>query len=128
LKIHKARHTLDAQNITGFLIVGDFNFDDINWPDCANVGPGPGYNFIKTLDNNFIYQNVKEKTFQTDDESLTNTLDLILTENVNRIPEISYMPPLGNIKKAHLVLNWRYNLANNIETTKNCFKNTKKII
>ena len=61
-----------------------------------------------------MVQNVDKKTFQMDFGLLTNTLALVLTESNERIPEIEYKPPLGNISKAHLVLEWRYNLSNQI--------------
>lgn len=68
---------IDSKKFTGLLIAGDFNFNEIEWPDCENLAPGPGLDFKEILEDNFITQNVNIKTFQIDDGILSNTLDLV---------------------------------------------------
>ncbi|RNA37818.1 RNA-directed DNA polymerase from mobile element jockey-like [Brachionus plicatilis] len=40
-------------------------------------------------------------------------LDLVITEDQNRIYTISYGPPLGVVKQGHLTLSWNYELKTN---------------
>ena len=68
--------------------------------------------FKENIDEKCIYQSVNFKTFQKSENELTNTLDLIFTENSERIAELIASPPLGNIEKAHLVLKWNFILKN----------------
>lgn len=106
---------LDQKKINGFLIVGDFNFGDISWHDDEVLPFGPSYKFKENLEDNFIFQNIEKKTFQTEDGKFSNILDLVLTESNSRIYEIGYNPPLGNINKSHLVLTWAYKLNSSVK-------------
>ena len=119
LGISRAKKLVDSKKFTGLLIAGDFNYWQIEWPGCENLPPGPALNFKDMLDDNFITQHVQVPTFQIDDGLPSNTLDLVLTENFNRIPGIEVDHPLGNIAKAHLILKWRYYLNNQVECNAN---------
>ena len=102
--------------ISGFLIKGDFNYGEIRWPDAIGLDSGSAKTFKDGLDNNFIKQFVEEKTFQTEEGKLSNILDLVLAESDERIHEIRTGPPLGEITKAHLTLEWSFFL--NVNSSK----------
>ena len=128
LEISRAKKLIDSKKFTGLLIAGDFNYWEIDWPDCNHIPLGSAHNFKDTLDDNYIIQNVNVKTFQTGDGSPSNILDLVLTDSSDRIPTIEVGPPLGNINKAHMVLKWKFYLRNKVgvEKGENPFKETKK--
>jgi hypothetical protein len=56
----------------------------------------------------FMHQNVLLPTFQVSFESERNLLDLILSENGNRINCLEHLPPLGGISHGHHVLRFNY--------------------
>ena len=66
---------------------------------------------MESVEESGLIQNISFKTFQDGDGNLTNTLDLLFTDSINRVDSVEDSPPLGgNISKAHLVLSWKYNL------------------
>ena len=71
------------------LITGDFNYGDIEWDESlqGNLLSNCSKNkeFLESVEESGVFQNVKCRTFQTNDGKLTNTLDLIFTESENRI-------------------------------------------
>jgi len=78
------------------LICGDFNLKDITWLDhCGNSTNHCIEPFLDMIDNLFLFQHVTEPTRyrSTDTPSL---LDLVFTNELNMINDISYSPPLGN--------------------------------
>ena len=82
--------------------------------------------FLESVEESGVYQNVNCKTFQTSDGNLTNTLNLIFTDSENRIDVVQAGPPLGvELRKAHLVLSWDFNLrtilGENLEYKKSKF-------
>ena len=92
------------------LVVGDFNFGNICW-----AGDGLAFEassndihkdnaFIDMLNDAFLHQSVTEPTFQTVPGDLCGILDLIISENDDRVAELVHLPPLGALKKGHLVL------------------------
>ena len=88
------------------LIVGNFNYGDIIWDESgqSSLSTNSEKEFKENIDEKCIFQNVHFKTFQKSELELSNTLDLIFTEDSERITELVAGPPLGNIEKAHLVL------------------------
>ena len=67
------------------ILVGDFNHPDLVWTSeggkCHSNRLASANDFLDTISSNFIIQNVYEPTFGN------NILDLILTEQPNRIFE-----------------------------------------
>jgi hypothetical protein len=49
----------------------------------------------------FIYQNVLLPTFQVSFGSVSNLLDLVLSESNNRIDCLKHLPPLGGFEHGH---------------------------
>ena len=99
------------------MITGDFNYGDIEWDESLQgnllSNCSKHKEFLESVEESGVYQNVKCKTFQTSDGNLTNTLDLIFTDSENRIDLVQTGPPLDpKLIKSHLVLSWEYNLKN----------------
>ena len=82
------------------ILVGDFNFSDIDWA-TYHAKTSSSENFVETLRDNFLIQNVKLPTRARGSDT-PHILDLVLT-NENFIEDIDYMAPLG--KSDHCVLN-----------------------
>lgn len=97
----KARKLLDSGQVQSLLICGDFNYK-IAWHTdgshemMTNSGPLEE-RFVDTLGDCFLAQCVACPTFQLDEETMGNTLDLVITDDPSRIPEIRAEPPLGLI-------------------------------
>jgi hypothetical protein len=64
--------------------------------------------FIDCMNDCFMHQNVLLPTFQVSFGSESNLLDLILSENGNRINCLEHLPPLGGISHGHHVLRFNY--------------------
>ncbi len=97
---------------TGLLICGDFNLPEIIW---NSEGPTDIYesdttsnSFVDMLADSFLERFVTKPTFQLDELTANNTLDLVIAECSERIDEISHYPPLTTLKKSHNVLKWSY--------------------
>ena len=67
----------------------------------------PADKFIKTLNNVFLIQNIYFKTFRRHSE-YTNTLDLVITDNGERVYEIVEESALGNLDNGHIGISWKY--------------------
>ncbi|XP_004207315.2 uncharacterized protein LOC101240603 [Hydra vulgaris] len=101
---------------SGLLICGDFNLPGINWdsssiPTISNTDTLSS-NFIDILAESFLIQFVTKPTFQLDEITSNNTLDLIIAENENWVLDIIHHAPLTSLKKSHHVLQWDYVVKN----------------
>ncbi|RMZ97869.1 hypothetical protein BpHYR1_029822, partial [Brachionus plicatilis] len=75
-----------------------------------SMGRNNCIDFLETLESNFLKQHVFEPTFGN------NVLDLVITEETERIYAIGIGPHLSssNKNKLHAVLSWEYFLVSNI--------------
>ncbi len=110
----KSAHSLITKKVcTGICLCGDYNYSNINWSDegfgswIEGTENSAGA-FLECLENLNLKQNVVEPTFQIDLGKNSNVLDLILTENENRIFKLEHLPPLGAKTHAHHVLKFSY--------------------
>jgi hypothetical protein len=115
----KANELVKKGEFSGLLITGDFNYGDIEWDESMQGSLRSNCRkhseFLESVEESGVYQNVNCKTFQTSDGNLTNTLDLIFTESENRIDAVKTRAPLGvSLQKAHLVLSWDFNLKSSL--------------
>ena len=115
----QANELVKKGEFSGLLITGDFNYGDIEWEESQGKLASnccKHKDFLESVEESGVYQNVNCKTFQLSDGDLTNTLDLIFTDSEKRIDSIRTGPPLDpKMKKAHLVLNWDFNLRKTSE-------------
>ena len=91
------------RNPSHLLIVGDFNYPEINWVSWTSsiVSQHSSKDLIDTLQDNFLFQLVDKPTRYREGQK-PSLLDLIITNEENFINDIEYCSPLG--KSDHLVL------------------------
>jgi ribonucleases P/MRP protein subunit RPP40 len=92
------------------LIMGDFNFSDINWKQMS--AGSIGNKFLNTINDSFLTQHIK---FPTRGD---NILDLVISSDKNLVDDIENACPIAN--SDHNVILWslRYKLkqsSNNIQ-------------
>jgi hypothetical protein len=113
--ILKSKLMLEQGTYTGVLIAGDFNFFNMSWVDGDNIKRTSSKSdeiFTESLRDCYFYQHVDFPTFLIDGESSSkNTLDLIITETVQRIYTTSKLPPLDDLNRTHIGLEWYYELS-----------------
>ncbi len=111
-----AKQEIENGRYTTMIVAGDFNYPDICWERDGLIylkkNSQMSIDFIDTINDNYIEQNVFEPTFQLDDGKSTNILDLILSDNSERIRDLTINPQLGDIKRAHYVLKWKFDVEN----------------
>ncbi len=104
------------------LLMGDFNYPDINWNNWSTKGDSTEseeYLLLENFRDNFLFQHVDSPTRWRGTDT-PNLLDLILTSEDNMIGEIQYDCPLG--KSDHCVLTFQFKCYAEIK------ERTKKII
>jgi nicotinamide mononucleotide adenylyltransferase len=101
------------QQYSDLIITGDFNYNTIDWSDnecpfSATDNESQTNNFIECLGDCFLYQCVSEPTFQKASYESKNVLDLIITNDKNKISSIVHTAPLGNVVQGHHLLKCSY--------------------
>jgi hypothetical protein len=89
------------------LIMGDFNYPEINWIDTTSP-PDPNHKatqFVEAVRDAFLFQHVKNPTHYRSDQT-PNTLDLVFTNEEGMIEKIQHSAPLG--KSHHQILAFEY--------------------
>ena len=79
------------------LLMGDFNFPDINWTDwtCStNSTENFSYRFIEAVRDFYLYQHITKATRGRGTDT-PNTLNLIFTNHEDTVGNIDIMGPLG---------------------------------
>jgi ribonucleases P/MRP protein subunit RPP40 len=87
------------------LIMGDFNYRDIDWVDMDSGLEGR--EFIKLVNDCFLTQHVKEATRDA------NILDLVFTSEPNMVEEVLVRNPIANCD--HNVLVWNFKCSTVVE-------------
>ena len=79
-----------------FIIVGDFNFPDINWLDetCNHKSDNIQTKFLNCIQSNFLKQWIQEPTHYRVLQKPT-LIDLVITKDPDLITEIIEHPPFG---------------------------------
>lgn len=91
---------VEASNkgFTHILIMGDFNYPDIDWVNYNSRGDktdSPEYKFVDTVQDCFLFQHINKPTRWKGTQT-PNILDLILTNEEQMVNNIEYSSPLGN--------------------------------
>jgi hypothetical protein len=90
------------------LLLGDFNFPNINWSQWSVAGSvSSSFNFLSCLRNNLLSQHVTEPT-RMRGADIPNVLDLIITDD-DFVEDLCYLSPLG--KSDHAVLQFSCSLT-----------------
>jgi hypothetical protein len=121
--ITKAKSLLPSK-FSGTLVCGDFNFPGISWSSEAidtndTNEDSPANSFVDTLANSYLTQFVSNPTFQTDHNTSSNILDLVIADSSDRIDEITHYPSFS-----HQVLKWSYKVQAKDKTTETLKINT----
>ena len=93
-----------AQKPSNILILGDFNFKEINWDNfsCNVNETHPAYEFLECVRDGYLFQ--RPTRFRIGQEP--SILDLVFTNEENMLNNISYLPSLG--KSDHLSLSFKF--------------------
>ncbi len=100
----------------GLCVSGDFNYNRTTWDQdgVAFISGGtrtPDHAFVQTLLDSHLHQHIWFPTFVKANGKPTNTLDLLLTDNANRISEVECGPPLSDAcNQFHVSITWRLEL------------------
>ena len=92
-------------NFRYVLLMGDFNFPEINWiSESANVPDNhPAQRFLTCIQDLFLYQHIHEPTHYRHNQN-ANVLDLVFTNGEELLNSLQYTEPLG--KSHHVTLSW----------------------
>jgi len=88
-----------------FLLMGDFNFPEIDWiSESADVPSNhPAERFLTCVQDSFLCQHVHEPTHYMQNQA-ANVLDLVFTNGEELMNSLQYTEPFG--KSHHVTLNW----------------------
>ena len=115
-RVRKAIDELVEINSSELIIMGDFNYKEINWEQDTASGEEQMM-FVECIQQNFLTQHVKEITrFRGKDEP--SRVDLIFSKEEESIDEISYQCPLGKSDHKVLVFQVLATITRSIEVEK----------
>ena len=99
-KLHKEKYS-------HLLVVGDFNYREINWIDNSTTVSEnhPATKFLECIRDAYLYQHLKEPT-RVRENNEPSTLDLVLTNEESMVENINFDLGLG--KSYHLTLSFEY--------------------
>ncbi len=112
------RQEIDEINPSHLLIVGDFNFPEVNWSNYHLKAPQnhSSHIFMNKILDMLLYQHITECTRYREGQN-PSLLDLILTNEECMINDIQYVSPLG--KSDHVCLVFNTNMfASTVENIK----------
>jgi len=96
---------LTATDYSHVVVLGDFNFPSIQWPEGICRGPSEPKRFIESIRDSFLYQHVASPTRARTDAN-PSVLDLVFTNEENMIDNIEHESPLGH--SDHCVLKFHF--------------------
>ena len=90
-----------STKFSNFILVGDFNFNDIDWYKwCSLQNKASSCQFLNALRDNLLLQHIDVPTRRRGTDN-PHVLDLVITNN-EIVDDINYLAPLG--KSDHTVL------------------------
>ena len=107
-------HVIKLQNIK--LIMGDFNYININWQSWSTNSENTQSNdnkCIECLRDNFLFQHVNNPTISRGSDT-PHLIDLVITNNEKMVTDIEHMSPFG--KSDHSILSLKLNCYSKINT------------
>jgi len=91
---------INGSNFSHILIMGDFNFEKINWNTCID------FKFIEKIRDCYLFQHITKPTRARIDHE-PHILDRILSNEEGMVSDIEYCSPLG--KSDHSLINFNFN-------------------
>ena len=107
-----------SQKNEPFILVGDFNYPNINWSSSIinhESSNNSSRLFLDTLNENFLLQHVLQPTRCRGTQS-SNVLDLVIT-NDDFISSIDYLSPLGKSDHCNLYITCNLSVLPNLSNT-----------
>ena len=92
-------------NFSHLIILGDFNFPDIDWTTWSSK-EDKSAELLECFRDNYLYQVIDSETRHRQGQ-VSSLLDLILVKDCNNISNIEYLDPLGS--SDHNVISFEYN-------------------
>ena len=115
-RIRKAIDELVEINSAELLIMGDFNYKEINWEQDTASGDEQTM-FVECIQQNFLTQHIKELTrFRGKDEP--SRVDLLFTKDEESIEDVIYQSPLGKSDHKVLVFTITATITRNVKVEK----------
>ena len=87
------------------IILGDFNYSDINW-ELINASNDLSIEFLECIQDNFLEQVVHEQT------RYQNCLDLVLTNHSSIVKNLKILAPIGNSDHNSMSFDIEINIQN----------------
>ncbi len=105
-KLHEMIQSLNQSNYSHILLLGDFNYPELEWSSGASLGncSQNATAFVDAVNDAFLYQHIDFPTRYRPNET-SNTLDLIFTNEESMVEEVSESAPLG--KSDHVVITFK---------------------
>ena len=117
-------HEVCALKPSHLLIVGDFNYNQINWDTFTvnDVSPDSQCfdDFLLTISECALYQHIIEPTHFRPNQT-PSILDLVFTNEEGMVTNLVYLPPLGNSDHVCLRFDFNVNISSN-KYTRPCYK------
>ena len=90
------------------LLMGDFNYKYIDWDNMSTSKNerSEEFKFVEAIKDSFFFQHVKKSTRARGTQN-SNILDLVLTDEADRIDDIEFTSPIGKSDHAVLVFDYR---------------------
>ena len=111
-KLNDLNKSLDRTRSMDLIIVGDFNYPEINWKisTCDKPAENAASMFLEATRDAYLIQHIKEPTHARINES-SNILDLVFTNKEGLVEDCTVGPPLGKSDHATITfsLKLRYN-------------------
>ena len=106
-KINNLIREVGNLGISHKLIMGDFNYRDINWDDWSTQGSETSqpFKFIEALRDSYMFQHIKTPTRARIDQQPT-VLDLVISNEEGMVDNVNMESPLG--KSDHACVNFKF--------------------
>ena len=108
---------VNHEGYKGILVCGDLNYPDINQIEgCGGISVKEDDNlFLECLDDLFLIQNVSSPTFINGKQELEKLLYFVLTSEHDSILQIDYSALIVNVTQGHLVIDFKFTVAQHIK-------------
>lgn len=107
-KLESLLRRVSSRNFHDLIIVGDFNYPNINWENCVSTDGenSDSDQFTECLRDCFMIQHVDRPTRYRGDQR-PSVLDLVITVEENVVSDLQYLAPLGNSDHCTLIFDYQ---------------------
>lgn len=112
-------------NYKHMIIVGDFNFPDVNWTTWTNSGNEnhASFHFIECLRDNFLQQHISSYTRYRDGQN-PSCLDLLISDSDDIVSDVQFGDKLGASDHVSIIFNVQcdFSVTGSSKTRPNFYK------